>query len=240
MRLTQILTIAAFAACFAMPASAASLQVQPALIDVAAPGQAATLTLRNPDAAPINVQLRVFRWSQVNGTEKLEPTTDVVASPPATTLNPNTDYVVRIVRVTTRPVSGEESYRLLVDQLPDASQNGGNTVRLLVRYSLPVFFTRGGRAEPEVSWTIRKHGDRVAVAARNNGTSRLRVSNLSIHDSRGKAVNFGDGLVGYVLGQSTMEWVAPRRVSDFATSGSVVISGKGNEQQIRATATLGR
>ncbi|MBS0531490.1 MAG: molecular chaperone [Proteobacteria bacterium] len=232
--------IAAFAGWPAMPASAASLQVQPALIEVAAPGQAATLTLRNPDAAPINVQLRVFRWSQVNGTEKLEPTTDVVASPPATTLNPNTDYVVRIVRVMQRPVSGEESYRLLIDQLPDASLAGGNTVRLLVRYSLPVFFTKGVRAQPEVSWSIRKRGDRIALVARNNGASRLRVSNISIHDSRGKAVNFGDGLVGYVLSRSTMEWVAPQRVSDFAMSGSVVISGKGNEQQIHATATMGR
>lgn len=240
MRLRQVFLIAALVGWSVMPASAVSLQVQPALVDVAAPGQAATLTLRNPGTTPINVQLRVFRWSQANGTEKLEPTSDVVASPPATTLQPNTDYVVRVVRVDQRPVTGEESYRLLVDQLPDASQGKANTVKLLVRYSLPVFFTGEGRTEPAVSWSIRKRGNRIAVVAHNKGSGRLRISSLSVRDSHGKTVSFGDGLVGYVLGRSTMEWVAPKRVSGFATSGSVVISGKGNEHPIRATATMGR
>src|SRR5215472_2555055 len=61
---------------------AASLQVAPVLVEVAAPGAASTLKLRNEGSAPINVQIRVFRWSQTNGEEKLEPTGDVVASPP--------------------------------------------------------------------------------------------------------------------------------------------------------------
>lgn len=240
MRFKRILMIAALAGWPMTPASAASLQVQPALVEVAAPGQATTLTLRNPGSTPINVQLRVFRWSQTNGTEKLEPTNDVVASPPAATLKPNTDYVVRVVRVDKRPILAEESYRLLVDQLPDASHANGNTVKLLVRYSLPVFFTGEGITEPAISWSIRKRGDRIAVVARNNGTSRLRISALSIRDTQGKTIKFGEGLVGYVLGKSTMEWIAPKRTSNFATKGSVVISGKGNEHPIRATATMGR
>src|SRR3954471_12794319 len=41
----------------------------------------------------------VFRWSQVDSKEKLEPTEEVVASPPAVTLAANGSYVARIVRV---------------------------------------------------------------------------------------------------------------------------------------------
>ncbi len=73
------------------------------LIDVTAPGAASTVTLRNEGAAPINAQIRVYRWSQVDGKENLEPTEDVVASPPAVTLAPQTNYVARVVRVSKRP-----------------------------------------------------------------------------------------------------------------------------------------
>src|ERR1700737_2550394 len=117
---------------------AATLQVEPVLIDVTAPGAASTVTLRNE--APINVQIRLFRWSQVDGKENLEPTDDVVASPPAVTLAPKANYVARIVRVTKRPIGGEESYRVLIDQLPAPTQKRGNAVNLLGRYSIPVFF----------------------------------------------------------------------------------------------------
>ena len=130
--------LVAFAA--SAPASAGSLQVAPVLVDVAAPGAASTVTLRNEGTTPINAQIRVYRWSLVNGKEQLEPTDDVVASPPSVTLSPKGQYVTRIVRVSKQPVVGEESYRLLVDQLPDLSQQRNGAVNLLVRYSIPVFF----------------------------------------------------------------------------------------------------
>ena len=78
-------------------ARAGTLQIEPVLIDVASPGAASTVSLRNDGTAPINAQIRIFRWSQVDGKENLEPTDDVVASPPAVALAPKTNYVARIV-----------------------------------------------------------------------------------------------------------------------------------------------
>jgi fimbrial chaperone protein len=37
------------------------------------------------------VQIRLFRWSQVDGKEKLEPTDEVAASPPAITMAAKTN-----------------------------------------------------------------------------------------------------------------------------------------------------
>src|ERR1700694_5222625 len=92
------------AACY--PAQAGSLQVAPVLVDVTAPGAASTVTLRNEGTTPIDAQIRVFRWSLVDGQEKLEPTDDVIASPPSVTLTPNGQYIARIARVSKRPVNG--------------------------------------------------------------------------------------------------------------------------------------
>ena len=219
-------------------ASAGSLQVEPVLVDVTAPGAASTVTLRNEGAAPINAQIRVFRWSLVDGQEKLEPTDDVVASPPSVTLTSKGQYIARIVRVSKRPVTGEESYRLLVDQLPDLSQQKNGAVNLLVRYSIPVFFGAPDKKSPTVAWSLAVKGDKVVLTARNNGDRRLRISALSLRDANGRSISFGNGLAGYALGQSTKSWTAPGSARGFATNGSASISAQSDNGPIQAVASV--
>ena len=160
---------------------------------------------------PINAQIRVFKWSIVNGKEQLNPTDDVVASPPSVTLTPRGQYVVRIVRMSKQPVVGEESYRLLVDQLPDLSQQRNGAVNLMVRYSIPVFFGAANKKSPTVAWSVAPNGDKITLTARNSGDRRLRISALSLRDASGKSFSFGSGLAGYALGQSAVSWTVPRQ-----------------------------
>jgi fimbrial chaperone protein len=216
-------------------ARAGTLQVEPVLIDLTSPGAASTITLRNEGAAPINAQVRVFRWSQVDGKESLEPTNDVVASPPAVTLAAKTNYVARVVRVSKRPVSGEESYRVLVDQLPDRAQQKGNTVNLLVRYSIPVFFGAADRSNAMVAWSAVVSGGKVKITARNEGERRIRIASLTLRDANGKTVSFGNGLAGYVLGKSIVSWTKP--AGGFAATGSIAVSAQGDTGPINAMAS---
>jgi fimbrial chaperone protein len=219
-------------------ARAGSLQVEPVLVDVSAPGAASTLTLRNEGVTPLETQIRVFRWSLVDGQEKLEPTDDVVASPPSVTLTPKGQYIARIVRVSKQPVTGEESYRVLVDQLPDLSQQKNGAVNLLVRYSIPIFFSAPDKKSPMVLWSIAIKGDKITLIARNNGERRLRISALSLRDANGKSISFGNGLAGYALGQSTKSWTVPGSARGFATNGSVSIFGQSDNGPIQAVASV--
>jgi len=122
------------------PAAAAMLSVSPVTLEIAAPRTNAKLNLENRGEEPVTVQIRVFRWASKNGKESLTPTTSVVASPPIATLKPQGKYTVRIVRVAKEPVTSEESYRLLVDQLPKLVNQPGSAVSFLIRQSIPVFF----------------------------------------------------------------------------------------------------
>jgi fimbrial chaperone protein len=223
----------------ALASQAASLQVQPAMLDIPAPGAASTITLRNAGTAPINVQVRIFKWSQSDGEERLESTEDVAASPPAVTLAPGTDYVARIVRVVKRPIIGEETYRLLVDELPISAEAKSNSVRLLIRHSIPVFFTASDRSPPAIDWGVSRRSDRIILSARNAGDSHLRISAVTLRDRAGRTVSFGSGLMGYSLGHSTMLWAAPGRIRGFAESGSITISGQGNDGPFRASTAIG-
>ena len=219
-------------------ASAGTLQVEPVLVDVTAPGAASTVTLRNEGTTPINAQIRVYRWSLVDGQEKLEPTEAVVASPPAVTLTPKGEYIARIVRVSKQPVTGEESYRLLVDQLPDLSQQKNGAVNLLVQYSIPVFFGAPDKKNPTVAWSLAVKGDKIVLTARNNGDRRLRISALNLRDANGRTISFGNGLAGYALGQSSKSWTVPGSARGFATNGSASISAQSDNGPIQAVASV--
>jgi len=238
MRSIATALFAASVAFAASPAAAGTLQVEPVLVDITAPGAASTVTLRNEGAAPIDAQIRVYKWAIVNGKEQLTPTNDVVASPPSITLTPKGQYVARIVRVSKQPVVGEESYRLLVDQLPDLSQQRNGSVNLMVRYSIPVFIGAPNKKMPTVAWSVATQGDKVTLTAHNSGDRRLRISALSLHDANGKSLSFGNGLAGYALGQSTMSWTVPRH--GFAPSGSISVHGQSDGGPIQAVASIGR
>ncbi|RWM24954.1 molecular chaperone [Mesorhizobium sp.] len=202
--LSRIGAAALFLLC-ASVSQAASLRVAPTSLELIAPDSAAVLNLHNDAKQPINVQLRVFRWSQADGVEKLEPTSDVVASPPSTQLGPNADYVVRIVRPSKAPIRSEESYRVLVDELPDPSRRKAGTVTLVLRYSVPVFFRNPDAKGPDVSFSLSRTGRSFVLTARNDGESRLRLSNVNLTQG-GKKLGSRNGLVGYVLGGATMQW----------------------------------
>jgi fimbrial chaperone protein len=231
---TSAVLATAFLMSLPTPVRAASLQVSPVSIEVPAPGAATTLKLRNEGTTPLNAQIRVFRWIQADGEEKLEPTADVVASPPIANLAPKTDYTVRLVRVAKRPVSGGESYRLLVDELPDAATQRNRAVTLVLRYSIPVFFYPRDAAEARLTWAVEQRNGRAYVSATNSGDRHVRVSTLKLSDGNGTAVSFGNGLTGYVLGRSTMRWLAPANTHRLATGSSVVISAQGDYGPIHA------
>jgi fimbrial chaperone protein len=221
----------------ASQASAASLQVEPVLVEVAAPGAASTMKLRNDGASPIVAQLRVYRWSQTDGVEKLEPTDAVVASPPAATLAPGAAHVVRLVRVAKEPVPREESYRLLIDQLPNASAQRNGAVNLIIRHSIPVFFKPRDQGGASIAWSTQVSKNNLVVTARNTGDRRLRIAALQVRDAKGSSISFGNGLVGYALGGATMRWTTPLGKQTFAQGGQVVISAQGDTGAVHAVAT---
>jgi fimbrial chaperone protein len=220
------------------PASASGLRVEPVLLDMNAPQAAGILTLRNNKDAGVSVQTRVFRWTQENGTEHLEPATGVAASPPIVTLLPGGEYTVRVVRTSKTPVSREEAYRVWVDELPASGQSSQSGVTILLRQSIPIFFRARQVTPPQVSWSYRFDGGQFLVTARNTGDERLRIASMRLSDNAGRTAGFGNGLVGYVLGQSSMTFTVPNPPRGFGASGTISVAAESNVGAVHATASL--
>ncbi|WP_049064712.1 fimbrial biogenesis chaperone, partial [Acinetobacter seifertii] len=75
------------------------------------------------------------------GQDQLIPTDDIAISPPFLKLKPNDSYNLRVVRIKPEPISGEKTYRIILDELPKPidSRKASQGVNVLLRSSLPVF-----------------------------------------------------------------------------------------------------
>lgn len=235
--LATIVACLAMALALAAPSAAASLRVAPVALDLRAPTAASTIRIWNDAQRPINVQIRVFRWRQQNGEDVYEAATDVVASPPITTLLPGGENLIRIVRTVKQPVQGEESYRLVVDELPDPSRRQAGTVTLVVRHSIPVFFAQPDAPGASPTWSVERRRGGYVVTVRNDGAKRLKVSNLAL-SSGGTVVAQREGLIGYVLGNSSVSWFVPGTGRGGASGGSVTITADSEAGRFDATARL--
>jgi len=189
-------------------ARAASLSVSPIRLDIASPGNNATLTLRNSGPRPINAQVRVFHWSQRNGKDFFAETRDVVVSPPIASLPAGGEINVRVLRVTGAPVKGQENYRVVVDQIPEAARPNTVGINIAIRYALPLFIVGPDASSARIAWSVRMVDGKRALVAINSGDVHLRIANLAIGSLR-----VGKGLQGYVLGHSTRVFELPRNAN---------------------------
>ena len=130
------------------------------------------LTLETDNKEGVAVQARVFRWSQADGEDKLEKTEDVVISPPVLTVRGGAPSTLRLVRVAKAAVSGEETYRVLIDEIPDRKNLQAGTVALVVRQSLPVFFDGTDARPGSLTWKAVDRKGKLVLEATNGGQKR--------------------------------------------------------------------
>lgn len=198
--------MAAMACTVIIPAAEASdLRVTPVLIEPLPGARTSSLTLVNEEQRPVQVQVRVMRWRQADGEDRLEETRDVVVSPPFASVAPGEHYMIRIVRTAQTSPKGEESYRVFVDEVPQPGQAQPGTVDLILRQSIPAFFSDIPQRVSIVDWSVEAGDEGLWLTASNRGDRRLRLSDIVIENHDG-VVYEQSGLVGYILPGASMRW----------------------------------
>ncbi|MGG1947579.1 molecular chaperone [Trinickia sp. NRRL B-1857] len=186
---------------------AASLQVSPVVLELQPGETAAGLTLRNSGVQPLYGQVRVFRWDQADGDDSLEPTTELAASPPLVELGPQSTQLVRLIRLASSPIAIEQSYRILVDELPAPAEVPAHGVTIRLRYSVPVFIEPPGvPGEPKLLWHLIGSGERWVLRVDNRGTRRAQVAAAEFLDGAAQRFEVSKGLLGYVLAGRSRQW----------------------------------
>ena len=219
-------------------AQSGALRVSPVLLDIPIPAAAGSIRLRNEADEPVVVQVRALRWTQDGGTDELSATQDVAISPPIFEMKPHATQLVRVVRVSRSQRTNEESYRIFVDEIPNCPGPRGRNIRLAVRHSIPLFFAGLNNSPPVLRWSLQQiDGDWYCVLT-NDGGQRVRISNLTIRSGGNQNISLGSGLIGYVLGHSTVRWPIPKSGSRIGPGKSVAISALTDSGPLNAMAIV--
>ena len=177
---------------------AGAFSVSPVRVFLEPRDRAAALTLVNGADAEVVLQADVMRWSQdADGQDRLEPSDDLLISPPILKLPPRSRQVVRLARLVAPDLQRQQTYRLLLREVPDLRPTPEQVARLPITLvlSIPVFL---GAPAAQADVQCELHASQPPqVACRNQGRAHAQVRELSLLQG-GRTLARFDGAV-YLL-----------------------------------------
>jgi fimbrial chaperone protein len=136
-----VLTVLAFAT-----GAVSALTISPVIVELSPTRRVVSVTVTNASENALSFQAEAVAWSQPDGHDLYEETTDLMVVPPIAEIGPG---ATQIFRITTRtpPGSREQAYRVILDDVTEetATQPNSATVNIRVRHSLPVFVAAIGK-----------------------------------------------------------------------------------------------
>ena len=224
--------LAIVAALLSTAAMADSLEIGPTRVQMIGAERAATITIRNSDAAPANIQIRTMDWSQIDGADQYAPSRVLMASPPQVALAPGESQVIRLVAENLPTGAEEKSFRLVIDQIPTDQAPGATGVRTAIRALVPVFVAPSTADRPRLRWRARRSAEGVTLTATNEGNAHERLIAVSV-GTGGR--NVGEPIEGYILPKAQRSW-SIRGVP--AAARTLQIAGEGDFGEVRADVPL--
>jgi fimbrial chaperone protein len=179
----------------------ASFSIRPVRIDLSAQEPTSAVTVANTGDEPVSVQLRVFSWRQEANEDRLDPTRELVATPPVFTVPVGESQIVRIgLR---RPPQGaaQATFRAIFEEIPGPPPpSAGPALRINLRVSVPVFYAPAEDLKPALAWQFsREATGQLRLVVRNVGTASALLGDFAIATATGAAPVAEQKNFAYVL-----------------------------------------
>jgi fimbrial chaperone protein len=202
-------------------AIARSLEISPVSVNLVAGQNATTIELKNRGGGSAAIQIRAYSWAQAGNADILSPTRDVIVSPPIFTVPAGASQTVRLLLRGGPGVTGERSYRLLLDEVPPANPQN-NQVAITFRISLPVIAAAASAPSRNLNWrAARVAGNRILPSATNTGNVYDKVHAIAVTLPDGSHPNIlPAGENPYLLPGAQRHWV----VQGSALPGTINLS----------------
>jgi fimbrial chaperone protein len=198
---------------------AGSLSVTPVRIELSSAQRSVALTVRNDGDQATVVEAQLVAWSQADDDDRLEPTIDILASPPIFTVAPGASQILRIALRRAPDAARERSYRVLVTEVPGKPQPESAGAQFALKISLPIFVdASGAKTSPQLEWSAtRTAKGELALSAVNSGAKHIRVQAIEV-TSTGSAPDANFAGLWYILpGQRRTVTIKPSDGHTIAT-----------------------
>jgi fimbrial chaperone protein len=219
-------------------AFAAAFGVSPIRLDLDRAARTGAITISNDDTTKLSFQMKLRRWTQdESGVDRYEDSSDLVYFPRLATIDPKDKRVVRVGTQNEGLGATEKTYRLFIEEVPDASVAPvpGAAVAVRMRFALPIFVAP---AAPEVraealEASLQKGEIRIPV--KNLGNQHVKIDTVTV-TSEGKTVKELAGW--YVLAGATRAFAVPLTRQECAAHPRVEVLLKGEKLQLRRELAL--
>nr|WP_280868982.1 fimbria/pilus periplasmic chaperone [Herbaspirillum sp. LeCh32-8] len=184
-------------------AHASNFEIAPVVLELSSSRTAGVVKIVNNDNHDVSLQLRAFEWNQSDSKDDLQPTQNLIISPPVFSLAPGASQVIRIV---SKQLSGpnEIAFRMLIDEIPSAAE--GATINFKFRISMPVFIAANATPKIQLDYTLHA-GKPAKLIVRNTGNRRSRLLDLAFTLPNGKKIVAPAGGNPYTLAGVTRQYL---------------------------------
>jgi fimbrial chaperone protein len=191
-------TLLAAAAC-TLPAHAAQFTITPVRIFMTPRDRAVAVTVTNDSDEEVVMQADLYTWKQKpDGSDDLVLTEDLVLTPPILKLAPRARQVVRLARLGSPPAGVQQTYRLIMREIPEARPTTQIQLQVALAFSLPVFISPPGVKRELQCGMERAAADQIRVSCQNDGTAYAQIRALEVTDDKGAKLATRD-VGGYIL-----------------------------------------
>jgi len=222
------------------PASAGTFTISPLRVDFADATGVSVLTVRNEDARPVVVQTQGLAWSQEGGQDALTPSRDLLVSPAVFTLPAGGSQLVRVALRRGVDPARELTYRLLLQEVPQAASPDFSGLQIVLRLSVPVFVEPLAPASPQIVWVAARGDDgKLSLSARNDGAAHARIHRFSVKTADGATTVLDQPELAYVLPGSSRHWTFDDNNNTRLNAPSTTGPGMAGPYRLEGTTDLG-
>ena len=179
----NVYRLAAMAVGWLLSSAALAVTISPVKVELSRAHPVVTITVTNDADLPLTLQNQVLAWTQVDGEDHLEESTDLLVAPAIAEIEPRGTQIFRVTQRRPTVAVAERAYRLVLDDISatTARQSEVDGVNFVFSHRLPVFAAGTGKIGPKPHLEKCPHSAEAGcVRLQNNGDQYVQVRSLIV------------------------------------------------------------
>jgi len=186
---------------------AGSYTVNPVRIELSTRQLRTTIQIQNLGEEPATIQAHIAAWNANGAEEILSDNDDILLNPPIFKVAGGHTQFLRLGLRHPQPDTREETYRLILEEVPPPPKAGFVGINTLLKISVPIFI-KPRVSSPQLAWTLQRTSDReLRLSVENRGNAHVQIRKLAVTASGVSEPGFAQNTATYVLQNARKEWV---------------------------------
>lgn len=165
-----------------LTSAALAVTISPVKVELSRDHPVVTITVTNDADLPLTFQNQILAWSQVNGEDYLEESTDLLVAPAIAVIEPRGTQIFRVTQRHPTVTVAERAYRLVLDDISATErQSEVAGVNFAFSHRLPVFVAGTGKTGPKpLLGKCPGSAEPGCVRLQNDGDQYVQVRSLIV------------------------------------------------------------